>query len=132
MFGGMGPGGGAQGQAQGRPAQGQPPAGGQQTAAGGPQGGGPRPGGGGINMADLLERLPIISINELKVGDTVIMSSLQGSDPNQLIAISLVSGIEPLLAMMAQRQQGGGQAGRPQGVDLNSSFGGMFGGIGVP
>jgi len=138
MFGGMGPGGpngaggGAQGQAQGRPAQGQPPAGGRQTAAGGPQGGGPRPGGGGINLADLLERLPIISINELKVGDTVIMSSLQGSDPNQLTAISLVSGIEPLLAMMAQRQQGGGQAGRPQGVDLNSSFGGMFGGIGVP
>ncbi|MEK6333766.1 MAG: hypothetical protein AABM67_02395 [Acidobacteriota bacterium] len=139
MFGGMGPGGpnaaggGAQGQAQGgRPPQSQPPAGGQQTAAGAPQGGGPRPGGGGINMADLLERLPIISINDLKVGDTVIMSSLQGSDPNQLTAISLVSGIEPLLAMMAQRQQGGGQAGRPQGVDLNSSFGGMFGGVGVP
>lgn len=86
-----------------------------------------------MNMADVLERLPIISITDLKVGDTVIMSSLQGADPNQLTAISLVSGIEPLLAMMAQRQQAGGaQAGRPQGVDLNSSFGGMFGGIGVP
>lgn len=84
-----------------------------------------------MNMADLLERLPIISINDLKVGDTIIMSSLQGSDPSQLTAISLVTGIEPLLTMMAARPQTGGQAGRP-GVDLNGSFGGMFGGIGVP
>ena len=85
-----------------------------------------------MNLADLLERLPIISINDLKVGDTIIMSSLQGSDPNQLTVISLVAGVEPLLTMMAARQPGGGQAGRPQGVDLNGSFGGMFGGIGVP
>jgi len=34
------------------------------------------------------------------------------------------------LAMMAARPQAGGQA-RPQ-ADLNSNFGGMFGGIGVP
>jgi len=140
MFGGGmgGPGGpnGAQGQgarpqgqgqtAQG-PGQGQRP---QGAGPGGPQGGGQRPGGGG-NMADMLERLPVISINELKVGDTVLMSSLPGADPTQLTAISLVSGVEPLLQMMAARQPQGGQ-GRPQGVDLNGSFGGMFGGVGVP
>jgi hypothetical protein len=126
MFGGgAGPGGpgatgGAQGQGQARP---------QGAGPGGPGGAGP--GRGGMNMADLLERLPIISINDLKVGDTIIMSSLQGADPTQLTAISLVTGIEPLLAMMQARQQTGGQAGRPQGgVDLNGSFGGMFGGIG--
>jgi hypothetical protein len=69
----------------------------------------------------------------LKVGDTIIMSSLQGADPTQLTAISLVTGIEPLLTMMAARQQTGGQGGgRGQGVDLNGSFGGMFGGVGVP
>jgi len=135
MFGGLGPGGaapagGGQG-AQGSGAQGPRPQGGAPAGSGGPQGGGTRMGGGG-NMADLLERLPIISINDLKVGDTVIMSSLQGSDPTQLTAISLVTGIEPLLTMMAARQQTGGQAGRPQGVDLSGSFGGMFGGIGVP
>jgi hypothetical protein len=85
-----------------------------------------------MNMADLLERLPVISIADLKVGDTIIMSSLQGVDPTQLTAISLVTGIEPLLAMMAARPQPGGGA-RPQGgVDLNGSFGGMFGGVGVP
>jgi hypothetical protein len=84
-------------------------------------------------MADMLERLPTISINELKVGDTIIMSSLAGADPTQFTAISLVSGIEPLLQMMAARPQAGGA--RPQGgggVDLNGSFGGMFGGVGGP
>jgi hypothetical protein len=97
----------------------------------GPQGGGMRPGGGNMSMADLLERLPTISINDLKVGDTIILSSLAGTDPTQLTAISVVSGIEPLLTMIAARQQAGGQP-RPQAVDLNSNFGSMFGGIGVP
>ncbi len=138
-----GPGGGGQGagpgQGQAQTAQG---AGQAQTAQGGgqgprPQGAGPggpggpggqRPGG---SMADLMERFPTISVNELKVGDTVLLSSLPGSDPTQLTAIQLVSGVEPLLAMMAARQQQGGQ-GRPQNVDLQGSFGGMFGGAGVP
>lgn len=91
-----------------------------------------RPAGGGGNMADMLERLPIISINELKVGDTILMSSLPGADPTQLTAISLVSGVEPLLQAMAARQQQQGGA-RPQGgVDLGGTFGGMFGGVGGP
>lgn len=89
-------------------------------------------GGGGMNMADLLERVPTISLSELKVGDTIIMSSLQSSEPAQLTAISLVAGIEPLLQMMAARQQTGGAGQARPPVDLNSSFGGMFGGIGVP
>src|SRR6266481_1442306 len=130
--GGMFGGGGGPGAGNGAPGQGQAQGQAQQrpqgAGPGGPQGAGP--GRGGMNMADLLERLPIISIKDLKVGDTIIMSSLQGADPTQLTAISLVTGIEPLLAMMQARQQTGGQAGRPQGVDLNGSFGGMFGGIG--
>jgi hypothetical protein len=130
MFGGGGPGGPGAGAGQ-SPAQGQQQSPRPQGAGpGGPQGGGMR--GGGGSMADLLERLPTISINELKVGDTIIMSSLPGSDPAQFTAISLVSGIEPLLQMMSARSAAGGGA-RPQGgVDLNGSFGGMFGGIGGP
>lgn len=147
MGGPGGPGGPGAGQGQARPqgqgqtqtqttqgpaaTQGQKPQG-----AGGPQGAGPggpqgaRPGGGG-NMADMLERLPVISINELKIGDMILLSSLPGADPTQLTAISLVSGVEPLLQMMAARQAQGGA--RPQGgVDLNGSFGGMFGGVGAP
>ncbi|HSQ24755.1 MAG TPA: hypothetical protein VLN44_10095, partial [Pyrinomonadaceae bacterium] len=139
LGGGMGgPGGpGGQGRAQGQGQSGQTQVaqgpGQKPQGAGGPQGagpGGPRPGGGG-SMADMLDRLPVISINELKVGDIILLSSLPGADPTQLTAISLVSGVEPLLQMVAARQQQGGA--RPQGgVDLNGSFGGMFGGIGVP
>ena len=82
-------------------------------------------------MADVLERLPIISINDLKVGDMIIMSTLPGVDPTQITAIQLVSNIEPLIAMIQARQQAAG-APRPQNVDLNSSFGSMFGGAGGP
>src|SRR5882724_214731 len=147
MFGGGmgpgGPGGGAQGPGQGgrspgqsttqgqQPGQGQTAQGqGQRPAGAGP--GGPQGGGGrGGNMADMLERLPTITINDLKVGDTILMSSLPGADPTQLTAIQLVSGAEMLLAMAAARPQQGGA--RPQGgVDLNGSFGGMFGGAGGP
>lgn len=116
-----------QGQPQGQTAQGPRPQG--PGGPGGPGANGPRPGGG--SMADLLERFPTISISDLKVGDTIILSSLPGADPTQLTAIQVVSGVEPLLAMVAARQQQGGQA-RPQNVDLNGSFGGMFGGVGVP
>jgi len=138
MMGGMGGGAaapGGQGQGAGN-GQGQAtanrPAPGAVAGTGGGQGpgaGGQRPGGGGMNMADVLERLPTISINELKVGDMIIMSTLPGSDPTKTTAISMVTGVEPLLQMVAARQAAGGQP-RPQNVDLNSNFGGMFGGIG--
>ena len=135
MMGGGSPGQGpAQGQAQGQPAQGQSaqgaPQGQRQQGAGpgGPQG--PRA-GGGMTMADMLERLPTISINDLKVGDTIIMSTTQGADPERVTAISMVAGAEQLLTMMAMRQQQGGGGARPS-ADLNSNFGGMFGGIGLP
>jgi len=138
MGGGVGGPGGPRPQGQGQP-QGQPQ-GQAQTAQGprpqgpggpgGPGANGMRPGGGG-SMADLMERFPTISISDLKVGDTILLSSLVGADPTQLTAIQLVSGVEPLLAMVAARPQQGGQP-RPQNVDLNGSFGGMFGGAGVP
>ena len=133
--GGGAPGAGSQGQGAGNgqsQAAANRPAGAGQGAGGGqgPGPGGPRP-GGGMNMADLLERLPTISINEIKVGDMIIMSTLPGSDPTKTTAISMVAGIEPLLQMIAARQAAGGQP-RPQNVDLNSNFGGMFGGVGVP
>jgi len=94
------PGGGG----QARP-QGAAPAGpGGQTGPGGQGGpGGPGRMGGGGTMADMLERWPTISLNELKVGDMILMSSLPGADPTQLTAIQLVTGAEPLLALAAAR-----------------------------
>ena len=146
MFGAMGgpggpgagaPGGGqarppGEGQGQAAPGQGQRPQGAGPGGPGGQGPGGPGRMGGGGTMADMLERWPTISLSELKVGDTILMSSLPGADPTKLTAIQLVTGAEPLLAMAAARQQAGqGQRGGG-GVDLNGSFGGMFGGLGGP
>ena len=70
-------------------AGGQTPPTGQAAGSGGGQGPGQGPGrgGSGINMQDMLERLPTISIADVKVGDTIIVSSTKGADPTRLTAI---------------------------------------------
>jgi hypothetical protein len=130
--GGGGPGGpGGAAPSAGGPGGGQP---GQVTTprpqgAGGP-GGGPGGGGpGGRNINDMLERLPTIAIADVKVGDTIIVSSTQGVDPTRLTAISLVSGADALLAMLAPRPQPGQAAPNPSAGLGNS---GITFGIGLP
>jgi len=97
---------------------------------GGPGGPGGRP-GGGFNIQDVLERLPIIHIADLKVGDTIIVSSTKGADPTRLTAIAIVSGADTLFAIMAPRPaQGGGGGGANAGGGLGGS--GITFGIGLP
>jgi len=114
------------------PGAGQGSQGGQGQAAGRPQGGAPGggPGGGprGFNIQDMLERLPTISLADVKTGDTIIVSSTRGVDPARLTAISLVSGADTLLAMLAPRPQAGQAAPNPTaGLGSGISFG-----IGLP
>jgi hypothetical protein len=127
MMGGFNRGGGG-----GAPGGGAPPQGGQAQAPrpqGGPGGPGGPGGRGGFNINDMLERLPTISIADVKVGDTIIVSSTQGVDPTRLTAIALVSGADTLLTMLAPRPQGGQQAPNPA-AGLGSS--GISFGIGLP
>jgi hypothetical protein len=134
MMMGRGPGGGA---AAGQTPPGQtaskPPPNGGQGAGQGPGGGGPgggmRMGGGGMNMQDMLERLPTISLADVKVGDTIIVSSTKGADPSRLTAISLISGADTLLNMLAARQPQGGPTAPNPAAGLGS---GMQFGIGLP
>jgi hypothetical protein len=89
-----------------------------------------RAGGGGMNVQDMIERLPTISIADVKVGDTIIVSSTKGADPARLTAISLISGADTLLNMMAARQQqAGGQTAPNPSAGLGS---GIQFGIGLP
>jgi len=133
MMGGMrGQGGGGGqaapgGQGQAQPAQ-RPQGGGAPGGPGGGPGGG-GPGRGGFNINDMLERLPTISLADVKVGDTIIVSSTQGVDPTRLTAISLVAGADTLLAMLAPRPQPG-QATPNPAAGLGSS--GITFGIGLP
>ncbi len=114
-------------------APGGPPSGGSQTPGGpgGPAGpgGGIRTGGGGMNMQDMLERLPTIATADVKVGDTIIVSSTQGADPARLTAISLISGADTLLNLLAARQQQPGPRAAP---NPSAGLGGVQFGIGLP
>jgi hypothetical protein len=103
--------------------QGGPPAG------GGPGAGGGRMGGGGMNIQDMLERLPTIALADVKVGDTIIVSSTKGADPTRLTAISVISGADTLLNMMAARQQTAGRTAPNPSAGLGS---GIQFGIGLP
>jgi hypothetical protein len=108
-------------------AGGQTPAAGGQAAGQGP--GGPGRAGGG-NMQEMLERLPTIALADVKVGDTIIVSSTKGADPTRLTAISLISGADTLLNMLAARQQ---QAGGPATPNPAAGLGsGIQFGIGLP
>lgn len=123
MMGRPGGGGGAGGPT---PAAG--PGGGPGAGQGAGQGAGR--GGGGLNMQDMLERLPIIAIADVKVGDTIIVSSTKGADPTRLTAISFISGADTLLNLLAARQQ---QAGGPATPNPAAGLGsGIQFGIGLP
>jgi hypothetical protein len=117
----------------GAPAQAPATASSQATTRPGAAGSGGGPGGpggrGGFNINEMLERLPTISLADVKVGDTIIVSSTQGVDPHRLTAISLVAGADTLLAMLAPRPQPG-QATPNPAAGLGSS--GITFGIGLP
>lgn len=91
------------------------------------QGGGMR---GGRDLDSLLDRMPAITITDLKVGDAIGASSTAGASADRYTAIKLVSGVEPFLAA-AQSGGGRGGAGRGgQGVSIDIP--GLDGGFGEP
>jgi hypothetical protein len=52
---------------------------------------------GNMDFQDMLERLPPMSVADLKVGDAVMLSGGDGADPSRVTAINLLAGVEPLL-----------------------------------
>jgi hypothetical protein len=86
-------------------------------------------GGGGMNVQDMLERLPTIALADVKVGDTIIVSSTKGADPSRVTAISLISGADTLLNMLAARQQ---QQGGPATPNPSAGLGSIPFGMGLP
>lgn len=92
----------------------------QGGAAGGPGGapgtgmvpGGRMGGGRDGDFSQMVERMPVFSLSELKPGDAIIVASSAGPDPGRVTAITLLAGVEPLLTAPA------GQANR----QLNASW----------
>ncbi|HEY0077230.1 MAG TPA: hypothetical protein VGB73_01180 [Pyrinomonadaceae bacterium] len=112
---GAGAGGGARRRAEG--------AGGDEAAGGM----GRRRMGGAPDVQEMLERMPAITVAELKPGEMVVVSSTAGADPTRATAIALVSGVEALLQMQQQRRGGGAQ-----GASLGLPGGALDLGIGLP
>jgi hypothetical protein len=139
--GGGGPGGGgpeAARQPSGPGTQGQPggpaaPQGGPARSAGqaGP-GGGPageqRRMGGGGDFQDMLERMPALALTDIKAGDVIAVSSTTGADPLRVTAITLVTGVDAVLAAM----QGPGAARRTVNLSTGLPSGVLDFGIGQP
>jgi hypothetical protein len=130
MMGGGGPGGpgGAPGGGNRVIMQGGPPPGGAAPAAGGQA----APGAGGpvrrmMDPQQMLERLPAVTLAELKPGQMIVVSSTVGADPTRVTAIQLVSNVEPLVAMMSRRPGGGSSSGgggaMPGAGSMNFGFG---------
>ena len=91
-------------------------------AAAGP-GGGRGPGAGARgDLQAMIDRTPAIKISELMAGDAIIISSTAGASADQVTAITLLAGVEPILTKPGTREMSLG--------DWNMGGGGDLGGIG--
>jgi hypothetical protein len=85
--------------------------------------GGPQAAGGqSTDLSQILDRLPAISLTDLKPGNAVILTGGLQGDTSHITAITIVSGIEPIVTAGAASVQdliggwnlGGGDSAEPQ------------------
>ncbi len=90
--------GGAQGAQGGAPAGGQTSASGTPAAGPGPGGSsqGPRP-AGGPDFQQMLSRIPSVTLADLQKEDAVMVVATQGTTGSEVMAITLLGGVEPIL-----------------------------------
>src|SRR5687768_6235506 len=69
------------------------------------------------DLQEMFDQLPVFTLQELKPGESIVISSTKGADPARVTAIAVVSGVGPLLQ--------NAQAGRATAVSLGAmSLGG--------
>jgi hypothetical protein len=113
----------------GGPGGGPPPGAGARREGGFGGPGGPGGPGGGMrggrgDLQQMLEHMPAFTLADLKPGEPLIVVSTAGEKPSEVTAITLLTGVEPILAA------------RPKGsTDMNlgswASLGGGGGGAGA-
>jgi hypothetical protein len=75
------------------------------------------PAKGSGDLQEMFDQLPAFTLQDLKPGESVLISSTKGADPTRVTAIAVVSGVEPLLQNK--------QTGRATAVSLGAmSLGG--------
>jgi hypothetical protein len=50
------------------------------------------------DIQSMLERMPAAALSDFKRGDAVAIASTRGADPSRMTAITILAGIEPVLA----------------------------------
>jgi len=90
----------------------------------GGMGGMRRPGGDMMGMA--IDRAPAIQLSELKKDDPLILSVSKTKEPNKVVAITILAGVEPILATPAN----GSRASQLGTWNLDGGAGMMGGGGG--
>lgn len=75
-------------------------------AGGGPPGGAPSEGGGmragggggrGGDLQQMLDKQPVVTLADLKVGEPIVISSAVGASTDHIMAITMLAGVEPIL-----------------------------------
>ena len=93
-----------------------------------PAGGPPGMGGGrgGMDINAMLERMPQVKLEDLKAGETIVVSSTKGAKSNEVTAIMMLANADGILRMIAA-QSGGGRGSGMTGA--GGMGGGMSGGM---
>ena len=129
MMGMMGRGGAPAGGAPPNAAQGGPPAGGMPGGMAGRPGG---PGRGMMDIAQMLEHMPPAKLDDLKPGQTIVVSSTKGVKSDEITAIMLLSNADMLIQMASMGAGRGAGAGAGRGGGMNGGgMGGMMGAGGM-
>ena len=93
-----------------------------------PAGGPPGMGGGGrgMDINAMLERMPLAKLEDLKVGETIVVSSTKGAKSNEVTAIMMLANADGILQTIAAQSGSGRGAGMP---GAGAMGGGMSGGM---
>jgi len=71
---------------------------------GGGRGGGFGRGGGGGDVSQMLERSPAATLADLKAGDAIVVLSTESAGQGNVVAITLLAGVEPILTRPGSRE----------------------------
>jgi hypothetical protein len=84
------------------------------------QGMGQGGGRGRMDLNQMLNNFPTITVADLKPGEMIAVSSSKSDDLTRLTAIKLLAGVEPFITMAAMRggQRGGGRGGVSGGLTI--------------
>ena len=65
----------------------------------------PAPAKGSGDLQEMFDQMPALTLQDLKAGDSLLVSSTKGADPARITAIAIVSGVGPILQNMKPGQK---------------------------